>query len=343
MEQNQGWEQYPGLGVVPGTGAQPRGGRGTQGWGRYPGTGTRPRDGSTTPGWSHAQGWAHDSEAAQASLQPQPFCSPRLQHGLRLPGTSSQNIPGRWLPLKPPPHPQPLRTPGDAGAPCLGLTPQRGRGGSSSERAPARRMPCAPEGTSPGPDPRPASSKEPAAACQGDAGGSGLTWFLSSSPSLLARIPLAGLAPVQSAESAPTASCVGGGIWHPAAGDGSRPTRNARPCGPPGTQHRGSGCSTAERGPGAPSPHRDGDIGVGTEAAGGGLRGACGVRSPGCARVWHGCGAGAVWHARVHARGLCVCVAAWGLRVQGLHAWGACARVAHIGVTCAGVARAEVA
>lgn len=325
MEQNQGWEQYPGLGVVPGTGAQPRGGRGTQGWGRYPGTGARPRDGSTTPGWSHAQGWAHDSEAAQASLQPQPFCSPRLQHGLRLPGTSSQNIPGRWLPSKPPPHPQPLRTPGDAGAPCLGLTPQRGRGGSSSERVLARRMPCAPEGTSPGPDPRPASSKEPAAACQGDAGGSGLTWFLSSSPSSLARIPLAGLAPVQSAESAPMASCVGGGIWHPAAGDGSRPTRNARPCGPPGTrlQHSGEG----SWGPVPPSGwgHWSGD--------GGGRRWpAQGVR---CAQPWVCTCVARVWGWCCLARSCActgvVCVCVWlhggcvcrgcmhGVHVQGLH------------------------
>lgn len=312
MEKNQGWSRT-------------REGSSTQGWGRYPGTGARPRDGSTAPGWSHAQGWAHDSEAAQASLQPQPFCSPRLQHGLRFPGTSSQNIPGRWLPSKPPPHPQPHRTPGDAGAPYLGLTPQRGRGGSSSERAPARRMPCAPEGTSPGPDPRPASSKEPAAACQGDAGGSGLTWFLSSSPSSLARIPLAGLAPVQSAESAPTASCVGGGIWHPAAGDGSRPTRNARPCGPPST---GAAAAAQRRGGLGPRP----PIGMGTSEWGRRRQEVACVGRAVCAALGvHVCGTGVglvLPGTLVCTHGGCVCV--WGC------VGAACAGVACMGCTWRG-------
>lgn len=320
MEQNQGWERYPG------TGAQPRDGRGTQGWGRYPQTGAQPRDRSTAPGWSHARGWAHDSEAAQASLQPQPFCSPPLQHGLRLPGTSSQNSLGRWLPSKSPLYSQPLRTPGDAGAPCLGLTPQRGRGGSSSERAPARRMPCAPEGTSPGPDPRPASSKEPAAACQGDAGGSGLTWFLSSSPSSLARIPLAGLAPVQSAESAPTASCVGGGIWHPAAGDGSRPMRNAWLCGPPGT---GGAAAAQQRGVLGPCP----PAGMGMSERGWRWQEVACVGHVVCTalsvHVWHGRGAGAAWNTRACSGVACV--------------WVLCAGVACTGAACAGAACAGFA
>ena len=196
------WERYPGVGVVPrdgsstreweqylGRAAVPRDGSGTQGWEQYLGMAAVPRDWSGTQGWSGTRGWERHTETAQASHEPNP--SVPLRHGLQAPRAVMAEPTPRWVaPLKAPSSSS--GSPGPQGGKCrhLGLTPRPGlwgRDGSSSKRAAARRgldwrVPCALEGTSPGPDPRPASSKEPAAACQGDAGGSGLTWFLFSSP-----------------------------------------------------------------------------------------------------------------------------------------------------------------
>lgn len=129
MERYQGWSRTRD-GAEPGRGAVPRGGRGTQGWGRYPGTGARPRDGSTAPGWSHAQGWAHDSEAAQASLQPQPFCSPRLQHGLRLQAPAAKTSRGGGSPRSP------LLTPSPTGPLAMLVPPIWGSPHSGAEAVP---------------------------------------------------------------------------------------------------------------------------------------------------------------------------------------------------------------
>lgn len=163
-ERCRGWrrEWYPGTGTLPGDRS------GTRGQAHCPGTGAVRGDrsgarggrtagcgtvgGSGTQRWSVTQSWRR-RRVSRTLCSPSP--RPRGCWG-------GDGCPAPWwvLPTKPPPHPQALQDPGEANAPWPG--PQ-GRDGSSSERAAARRwrMPCAPEGTSPAPDPHAASSKEP--------------------------------------------------------------------------------------------------------------------------------------------------------------------------------------